>query len=138
MKKKIALLGSTGSIGTQTLEVIDEFSDDFQVSLLSGHKNGELLKKQAVKYKPAVVVVTDQETFFNVEKDLSGLDIKVLYGEEDLLNSLSTIEMDLVVGGISGAAGIKPILKALELGIDVALANKETIVVAGDLVKSYK
>ena len=63
MKKKIALLGSTGSIGTQTLEVIDEFSDDFQVSLLSGHKNGELLKKQAIKYKPAVVVVTDQETF---------------------------------------------------------------------------
>lgn len=138
MKKKIALLGSTGSIGTQTLEVIDEFSDDFQVSLLSGHKNGELLKKQAVKYKPAVVVVTDQETFFNVEKDLSGLDIKVLYGEEDLLNSLSTIEMDLVVGGISGAAGIKPILKALELGIDVALANKETIVVAGDLVKELQ
>ena len=84
------------------------------------------------------MVVTDQETFINVEKDLSGLDIKVLYGEEDLLNSLLTIEMDLVVGGISGAAGIKPILKALELGIDVALANKETIVVAGDLVRKLQ
>lgn len=138
MKKKIALLGSTGSIGTQTLQVIDEFKGKYQVCMISGHKNGELLRNQAILYNPSIVVTTYQETYLYLQRELQDLDIKVLYGEENLVNSLSAIELDLVVGAISGAAGIKPILKALELGIDVALANKETIVVAGNLVKELQ
>jgi len=136
--KKIALLGSTGSIGTQTLEVVDEFADGFQIQIISGHKNSTLLLKQAFKYNPQFVILTDRESYELVERELKDSTIQVLYGIDGLIRALNEIEIDLVVGAIAGAAGIRPIIEALELGIDVALANKETIVAAGPIVKKIQ
>jgi len=135
--KKIALLGSTGSIGTQTLQVVDELKD-FKVEILSAHKNIELVMEQTRKYQPQYVILTDLESFSQVKKALENLEVKVLYGIAGILASLTETELDLVVAAISGASGIQPTLKALELGIDVALANKETIVAAGSLVKKLQ
>jgi len=136
--RKIALLGSTGSIGTQTLQVIEEFKEDFEVVILSAHANSQLLLQQVSKYNPQIVILTEEKSYNIVKNALSGKQIKVLYGPEGILAALEEIQVDLVVGAISGAAGIKPTLKALELGIDVALANKETIVAAGALVRQIQ
>jgi 1-deoxy-D-xylulose-5-phosphate reductoisomerase len=135
--KKIAILGSTGSIGTQTLQVVDELKK-FKVEILSAHKNVDLVIEQAHKYQPQFIIVTDFESFQQVKRSIVHLPIKVSYGIEGLLESLSQTQLDLVVAAISGAGGIKPTLKALELGIDVALANKETIVAAGRLVEKIR
>jgi len=138
LRKKIALLGSTGSVGTQTLQVIDELKDDFQVQIISGHKNSKLLLEQAFKYNPNFVIITDKESYTNVKNELTDTSIEVLFGIEGIIKALDVVELDLVVGAISGAVGIKPTLKALELGIDVALANKETIVAAGSIVQKIQ
>jgi 1-deoxy-D-xylulose-5-phosphate reductoisomerase len=135
--KKIALLGSTGSIGTQTLQVIDELKL-FKVQILSAHKNVNTIIQQAHKYQPEFVVITDEDSFRLVENELKGSTTKVRCGIEGILQCLAETELDLVITAISGASGIRPTLKALELGIDVALANKETIVAAGSLVKKIK
>lgn len=138
MKKKIALLGSTGSIGSQTLQVIDELKDYFQIKILSGHKNSELLLTQALKYKPEFIILTQKESYNKVKDILTDSSIKILFGIEGIIQALTECEIDLVVTAVSGAIGIKPTLKALELGIDVALANKETIVAAGNLVQQVQ
>lgn len=135
MVKNIALLGSTGSIGTQTLEVLDELKDRFLLKIISGHKNIKKLVEQAFKYRPEIVITTDKASYDVLKKELDSLPIKVLFGQEGILKAYEEVKIDLVVGAISGAAGILPTLKALELGIDVALANKETIVAAGELVE---
>ncbi|MFZ5943671.1 MAG: 1-deoxy-D-xylulose-5-phosphate reductoisomerase [Bacillota bacterium] len=134
MKKKIALLGSTGSIGIQTLEVIKEFIDEFEIVLLSGHSNIDLLLEQVIFFRPEVVVTTDNEKYTYFRDKMSGKTTRINFGTDGLINELENTEIDLVVAAISGAAGIKPTIKALELGIDVALANKETIVAAGSIV----
>ncbi|SMB94024.1 1-deoxy-D-xylulose 5-phosphate reductoisomerase [Desulfonispora thiosulfatigenes DSM 11270] len=135
MVKNIALLGSTGSIGVQTLEVIDEHKDDFIVKIISGHKNVQRLLEQALKYKPEYVIVTHEKSYEILKKELSTFPIKVILGEKEIAKVYQEVNLDLVIGAISGAAGIPSVLAALELGIDVALANKETIVVAGNIVK---
>jgi len=135
--KKIALLGSTGSIGTQTLQVIDEIKE-FKVQILSAHKNTELIIHQALKYQPQFVILTDEESFHKVKNALEHLPINVMFGIDGILRSLVETELDLVVAAISGASGIQPTLKALELGINVALANKEAIVAAGYLVEQIR
>lgn len=132
--KRIAILGSTGSIGTQTLAVVDELKD-FKVVILSAHKNVNLVIKQAYKYKPEFIILTDSESFQQVKNALGDWPCQVLYGLKGILEGLGQTQLDLVVSAISGASGIQPTLKALELGIDVALANKETIVAAGSLVQ---
>lgn len=133
--KYTALLGSTGSIGTQTLEVIDEFNKEFSVEILSAHSNFELLRKQIIKYNPKVVFVTEKKCYeklisFNIEGT------KIYFGFSELPQVLNNYKIDICIGGISGAAGIEPTLKFLEKGITVALANKETLVTAGILVKN--
>lgn len=138
MVKKIALLGSTGSIGTQTLEVVDEFRDLFKIEILTGHTNGDLLLKQVQKYHPSLVVATNKANFLFLKNQLVNSPTKVLFGLEGINSALEETKIDLVVGAISGAAGILPTIKALELGIDVALANKETIVAAGSIVKKIQ
>lgn len=135
--KKIAILGSTGSIGTQTLQVVDEIND-FKVEILSAHKNVDLIIEQTHKYQPKFIILTDWDSFRQVENTLRDFPTDVMYGIEGILKSLVETELDLVVTAISGASGIQPTLKALELGIDVALANKETIVAAGYLVEKIK
>ena len=133
--KKLAILGSTGSIGTQSLEVVDEFSGDFAVEILAGNRNWQLLAKQALKYKPKFVVVNDKEAYEKLNNEWHNDETKILYGMDNLVKILGEVPLDMVVGAMGGAIGIAPTLRALELGIDVALANKETIVAGGDLVR---
>lgn len=138
MKKKIAILGSTGSIGTQALQVVDELNDNFQVEILAGHKNSDLLIKQVLKYNPQMVISTDQESYKVIENQFTDSNIGTDYGIEGIISALENIEVDIVVMAITGAAAIKPTMKALELGIDVALANKETIVAAGNIIENLQ
>ena len=128
MKRKISIIGSTGSIGTQTLEVIEKLSDKFEIISLAGGKNVNLLNEQIKKFKPKYVCITQKSA------DLQPCDAKVLYGDEGLEEICSNKENDIIVVAVSGKIGLKPTLKAIENGIDIALANKETLVMAGDIV----
>ena len=125
-KRKISIIGSTGSIGTQALEVIEKISDKFEIIALSGGKNTELLKKQCEKFKPKYVCTNDSDFKYD--------GIKTIYGEKGLEEICSNRENDIILVAVSGKIGLKPTLKAIENGIDIALANKETLVMAGDIV----
>lgn len=128
-KRKISILGSTGSIGTQALEVIEKLQDNFEIIALSAGGNVELLKQQALKFKPKYVCI-GKKTGEKVEIP----NTKVLYGEDGLEEICSNKENDIILVSVSGKIGLKPTLKAIENGIDIALANKETLVMAGDIV----
>ncbi|MGQ1890394.1 1-deoxy-D-xylulose-5-phosphate reductoisomerase [Thermophagus sp. OGC60D27] len=134
MKRRIALLGSTGSIGTQTLEVVEQHPDLFEVEVLTAGKNATLLVEQARKFQPGVVVIGDKSKYQWVKEQLSRLHIQVYAGSGALaqIGTLSTV--DMVVVALVGFAGLLPTMKALEAGKTIALANKETLVVAGDLI----
>ncbi len=134
MKKNIAILGSTGSIGTQALEVVDAFPDRFTVSVLTGGRNIELLIAQAIKYKPKYVVVAHDEAIHQLKAGLVDLDIIILSGNQGLVEVVQDPDIDLVLNAIVGSAGLEPTCKAICSGKDIALANKETLVVAGELV----
>lgn len=136
--KNIALLGSTGSIGRQTLEVVEEFPEDFKVQILAARGNWELIMEQAKRFAPHYVVLTDEAAFEQLKSHWQEPSIRLLCGMENLLKVLADEPLDLVVGAMGGAIGIEPTLKALELGIDVALANKETLVAGGDLVRAVQ
>lgn len=133
-KKKIAIIGCTGSIGTQTLEVIEQNLDKFEVILMSAHNNADLLIAQALKFSPNTVVVTNEENYTKVEEVLWQEDIKTFAGEKALEDAVQMDEIDLVVAGIVGFAGLMPVIKAIEAGKNIALANKETLVVAGEII----
>lgn len=128
-KRKISILGSTGSIGTQALEVIEKLQDKFEIIALAGGNNIELLKQQALKFKPKYICVGKNT---NEKIEINGT--KVLYGEEGLDEICSNKENDIILVAVSGRIGLKPTLKAISNGIDIALANKETLVMAGDIV----
>ena len=134
MGKRIAILGSTGSIGRQALEVIDQLPPDYTLELITARNNYKLLIDQALKYQPNVVVITDPEYYVEVNDVLSDEGIKVYAGDEALLQVLEMDTIDLVLVSIVGFAGLVPTLTAIENGKDIALANKEALVVAGDLV----
>lgn len=133
-KKKISILGSTGSIGTQALEVIEKLNDRFEILALSGGKNIELLRKQIVKFKPKTVCTLSEESKKMLEKEFS--DVKFLSGDEGLQEICSNTENDLIAVAVSGKIGLKPTLTAIKNKINIALANKETLVMAGDIVMS--
>ncbi len=132
--KKIAILGSTGSIGQQSLQVIDEFPDTYKLGLISGHSNYQKVLEQVIKYKPEYVFISHKETYDKLLKEDLGMS-KIFYSFSDLKAVLQSYRPDICIGGISGAAGIGPTLTFLEEGITVALANKETLVTAGCLVR---
>lgn len=132
--KKIALLGSTGSIGTSTLEVIRRFPKDFEVFGISAHSNTDLLKKQISEFKPKVVVITDQEKFNNFKESHDRLKYELLLGSEGLQKLCTNEKVDLVVNALVGAVGLLPSLKTLESGKNLAMANKEALVMAGELL----
>ena len=134
MKKKIAILGSTGSIGVQTLEVIDEHPSLFEVEVLTANNNGALLIKQAEKFKPNVVVIGNQKKYKAVNDALSALGVKVFCGEASLEEVVEIESVDLVVTALVGYSGLKPTIRAIKSGKNIALANKETLVVAGGLI----
>lgn len=133
-KKRIALFGSTGSIGTQALQVIETNPDLFEVEILTAQNNDALLIEQALKFRPNAVVIGDEKKYQAVKDALGSTDIKVFAGEAALEEAADFDTYDMMLAGIVGFAGLKPTLKAVEKGKPIALANKETLVVAGDIV----
>jgi 1-deoxy-D-xylulose-5-phosphate reductoisomerase len=133
--KKIIILGSTGSIGCSALDVIEKNPDLFQVVALSAGKNIKLLKKQIEKYHPKAVAIGSKDNAVQLRETLrSGSKVKVIYGEEGLQEIASFPSADIVISAISGSAGLIPTIAAIEAGHDIALANKETMVIAGEIV----
>lgn len=133
-KKNIAILGSTGSIGTQALDVAREFPDKFEISVLTASNNADDLIKQALEFSPKIVVMVSEFAYAKVKDVLAGTGIKVLYGEEGLVEAVQLDEIDVVLNAIVGSAGLRPTVKAIQCGKDIALANKETLVVSGELI----
>jgi len=134
LKKRIAILGSTGSIGKQALEVMDTFPDHFEVEILTAYKNHELLVEQALKYNPNVVVIGDDRYYKEVSEALENSDTKVYAGEDAIEQITSMDTIDMILMAIVGFEGLKPTLSALENKKPVALANKECLVIAGGLI----
>lgn len=134
VKKRIALLGSTGSIGKQTLEVVASNPHLFEISVLTAHKNADLLIEQALKFNPNVVVIVDESGYQKVNEALKNSDVKVYTGEEALISVAQMSEIDIVLTALVGFSGLKPTIAAIEAGKNIALANKETLVVAGEIV----
>ena len=130
----IAILGSTGSIGTQALEVIREQKDRLHVEVLSAHRNADLLIAQALEFRPNAVVIGQRELFQEVNATLFDEGIKVYAGPEALEQVVEMEGVNMVLTALVGAAGLRPTLRAIRAGKDIALANKETLVVAGELV----
>ena len=133
-KKHIAILGSTGSIGTQSLEVVDAHPERFVVEVLTANNNSNLLIQQAIKYKPNIVVITNQEKYKEVNEALFDLGIKVYAGQKSLEEVVENENIDIVLTALVGYSGLKPTIRAIKSGKNIALANKETLVVAGDLI----
>ncbi len=135
-KKRIAILGSTGSIGTQTLDVIRQHRDLFEVEMLSAGSNATLLAAQALEFDAGAVVICDESKYSDLALTLQPKGIKVFTGTDSLCALASADNVDIVVGAMVGFSGLRPTLAALEAGKIVALANKETLVAAGSLVTS--
>ncbi|MFD2581164.1 1-deoxy-D-xylulose-5-phosphate reductoisomerase [Pedobacter vanadiisoli] len=132
--RKVTILGSTGSIGTQALEVVSDHPTVFKVAVLSALKNATLLIQQALKFNPAVVVICDESKYHEVKNALSATDIKVLAGEAALSEVAAYSDSDIVLTALMGSVGLKPTIAAIKAGKNIALANKETLVVAGELI----
>jgi 1-deoxy-D-xylulose-5-phosphate reductoisomerase len=134
MVKRIAILGSTGSIGTQALEVIDQHPAIFKVEVLTAMNQADLLVSQAIQYKPSHVVIGDESKYEFVKTALSDLNIVVLAGAKSLEEVVALESVDVVLTALVGYAGLLPTVKAIQAGKPIALANKETLVVAGGLI----
>jgi len=134
LKKRIAILGSTGSIGKQALEVIDQHPDKFELEVLSALKNTDLLIKQAIKYKPNAVVIGMDDLYAFVSEQLDPYDIKVYAGEKSIWQIVEMDSIDMVLIAMVGFAGLMPTIHAIKAKKQIALANKESLVVAGELV----
>ena len=132
--KRIALFGSTGSIGTQALEVIAQHPDKFSAEILTCNGNDDLLIEQALRFQPNIVAVAENEKYNKVKEALAKTDIKIFVGEKALEEVASMDCYDLMLAAIVGYAGLKPTLNAIHAGKAIALANKETLVVAGDII----
>jgi 1-deoxy-D-xylulose-5-phosphate reductoisomerase len=134
MPQKIALLGSTGSIGTQALDVISRYPDDFRVVLLTGGNNIELLTRQARKFRPDSVVISNKEHFKKLKDNLRETGIKVFAGADELEQVVALSDADVLLAAIVGYSGLRPTIAAIKAGKRIALANKETLVVAGEII----
>lgn len=134
MKRKICILGSTGSIGTQALQVIEEHSDLFEAYVLTAGNNADLLIEQARKFLPCAVVIADESKYAYVSEALSGLPIQVYAGSEALCQVVAMEPVDMVLTALVGFSGLRPTISAIKARKPIALANKETLVVAGELI----
>jgi 1-deoxy-D-xylulose-5-phosphate reductoisomerase len=134
LKKRIAILGSTGSIGTQALQVIASHPDSFEVELLTAQNNAALLIEQSIAFQPNAVVISNEEKYPEVKEALKNHPIKVFTGVQSIATAVQMDSIDLVVTALVGYAGVRPTIKAIEAGKAIALANKETLVVAGELI----
>lgn len=134
MKKRVAILGSTGSIGTQSLEVISRYTDMFEVEVLTAHNNVQLLTEQAIVFQPNAVVIANKEKFSALSDALKNYPIKVYAGNE-AINQIVAIEtIDIVLAAMVGYSGLMPTISAIKAGKTIALANKETLVIAGEII----
>ena len=133
-KKNIAILGSTGSIGTQALDVIRANADAFTVEVLTANGNADLLIKQAIEFNPNAVVIADEKKYRYVKEALQMHDIKVFAGNKAISEVVKMESIDMELAAIVGYAGLESTISAIKAGKQIALANKETLVVAGDLV----
>lgn len=133
-RKKLAILGSTGSIGTQALEVVAVHPDNFEVEVLTAQNNATLLVEQAKQFHPNAVVIVNEDLYQEVKNALDALDIKVYAGEKALASVVEMDAIDLVLTALVGYSGVLPTINAINAGKNIALANKETLVVAGELI----
>ena len=133
-KRNIAILGSTGSIGTQALDIISEFPDKFKVSVLTANKNWEMLVTQALKYSPDCVVIADETYYDKVKQSLQNTSIEVKAGPKGIVEVAALPQADMVLTAMVGYSGLLPTVAAIEAGKTIALANKETLVVAGEII----
>ena len=132
--KQIAILGSTGSIGTQTLDVVRQHPNEFSVYALSAHRSLDLLIQQALEFNPAVVCIADERLYQPLREALSDLPIKVMAGEQAIAEMVTMPAIDVVVAAMVGYAGLRPTIEAIKAKKNIALANKETLVVAGEII----
>ena len=132
--KNLTILGSTGSIGVSTLQVVENFPEDYRVVALTAGNNIDLLAAQVIKYRPQLVAVVSEKGAEQLAKKLSGQDVEILCGIEGMIRCATYAASDMVVAAIVGAAGLVPTMAAIKAGKDIALANKETLVTAGSLV----
>lgn len=132
--KQIAILGSTGSIGTQTLDVVRQHPEDFSVYALSAHRSLDLLIQQALEFNPAVVCIADENLYQPLREALSDLPIQVMAGEKAIAEMVTMPAIDVVVAAMVGYAGLRPTIEAIKANKTIALANKETLVVAGEII----
>ncbi len=132
--KRLALLGSTGSIGVQTLDIVRENPERFSVTVLTANRQWELLARQAIEFRPAVVVIADERCYGPLKERLAGERIEVLAGGEAIAAAVADARVDTVVNALVGYAGLRPTVAALEAGKELALANKESLVAGGTYV----
>ena len=132
--KQIAILGSTGSIGTQTLDVVRQHPEEFSVFALSAHRSLDLLIQQALEFNPAVVCIADESLYQPLREALSDLPIRVMAGEKAIAEMVTMPAIDVVVAAMVGYAGLRPTIEAIKAKKTIALANKETLVVAGEII----
>lgn len=135
MSKKLSILGSTGSIGVSTLEVVSHLRDSIKIVYLTAHSNSDLLIAQALKYKPKAVCISNELKYNEVKSYLSNTSTEVLKGREGLLEIASRENVDVMLNGLVGSAGMQPTLNAINSGVNVALSNKESLVMAGQIIK---
>ncbi|MEK7275170.1 MAG: 1-deoxy-D-xylulose-5-phosphate reductoisomerase, partial [Candidatus Desantisbacteria bacterium] len=129
--KRITILGSTGSIGVNCLQVIQKYPERFKVRALSAGRNVNLLAEQVIQFKPEVVSVRDADAAAQLEELLKGYNVEILSGEQGHVKIAGMADVDLLVSAMVGAAGLAPTIAAIKCGRDIALANKETLVAAG-------
>ena len=132
--KQITILGSTGSIGTQTLDIIEEYPERFKAVVLTARRNWQLLAAQARKFMPKKVVITEEEAYLNLKEALNDLPIEVQAGADAVAEAAAMPEADIVVTAMVGYSGLIPTVAAIRAGKIIALANKETLVVAGEII----
>ena len=136
MRKRLSILGSTGSIGTNALKVISSLNDAFEITYLSTYKNVELLFDQVKKYTPKAVVVVDEVAAKKIESAIEALGIDLLTGRAGLLDLSQRSDIDIMLNALVGASGMEPTLNAINAGVNVALSNKESLVMAGNLINN--
>ena len=134
MPHNIALLGSTGSIGTQTLDIVERFPDRFHVTVLAAGRNVDLLIEQSLRHRPSLAIIADESKYARLREALSPLGIETAAGDKALADAMERPDFDTVVTATVGYSGLLPTVRAIRAGKDIALANKETLVVAGELV----
>ena len=134
MAQRLAILGSTGSIGTQTLDIVSQNPDELSVVALSCGKNIDLFEKQIRKYKPKFVAIGTEELATDLKQRLSDMEVQVSYGMEGLISVATHEDADTVVTAVVGMIGVQPTIAAINAGKTIALANKETLVTAGHII----